>query len=298
MINIINARSLFHLVCVLSMFLIFAGTSQIDLASAQDDESESNLLGINRPVLRHNDWYPFIEEYSQQITVSNGNISITLPLVLVPQGGLSIGAAPLTADDIDEQVIGGNTDDRRRNFGPDDIFYIMTHEVTNQMASQLGSPLEPVRGVTWGEAHEICRSWGGNLPSEVQWEYAARGPNPDFLYPWGPNPNLYPLSSEILPADQNTGDISWVGAKHMLGNVAEWTSSKYQPYPIMAIVDIEGRENPEDTGGSRTVRGGNYNTPVPIVSVLTRFAFPAGASSPFIGFRCVFPYPLTLTDVN
>jgi formylglycine-generating enzyme required for sulfatase activity len=120
----------------------------------------------------------------------------------------------------------------------------------------------PVVGVTWFMARDFAAWLGCRLPSELEWEYAARGVE-SLRYPWGndwnPDIPVWDKNSSGHPAVVNTRPEgkSWVAAWHMIGNVWEWSSSLYEPYPYQAQ---DGRER--DTGDStdvwRVLRGGSW----------------------------------------
>jgi formylglycine-generating enzyme required for sulfatase activity len=102
----------------------------------------------------------------------------------------------------------------------------------------------PVVYVTWYQAQEYAAWLGGALPTEAQWEYAARGPE-SWTYPWGEDePSSARLNYDNAVSDTSlvsaypTG-ASWVGALDMAGNVVEWTNSLYRDYPYDAG---DGRE--------------------------------------------------------
>ncbi len=124
------------------------------------------------------------------------------------------------------------------------------------------APRQPRVGVTWYEAMAYCRWRGGRLPTEAQWEWAARGPE-NRLYPWG---NIFDSSRVIygMNAGGKTSEVgervrkagmSWVGALDMIGNVWEWCSSLYQPYPYQFD---DGREDELDGSNRRVMRGASW----------------------------------------
>ncbi|MGD8813812.1 MAG: SUMF1/EgtB/PvdO family nonheme iron enzyme [Anaerolineales bacterium] len=114
----------------------------------------------------------------------------------------------------------------------------------------------PLQWVKWIGANDFCRWRGARLPTEAEWEYAARGPD-NNLYPWG---NELIMDNIVRYRDRNpdVGSIpqgaSWVGALDMSGSVFEWTSSLYRPYPYDAF---DGREVSAelDPANNRVFRG-------------------------------------------
>ena len=118
----------------------------------------------------------------------------------------------------------------------------------------------PVVNVSWQQARAYAEWVGGRLPTEAEWEYAARGAA-GSTYPWGeelPNERLLNYINNVGDTTQvgeHPEGASWVGSLDMSGNVFEWTSSLFQPYPYDLA---DGREELE-AAGARVLRGGAFH---------------------------------------
>lgn len=99
-------------------------------------------------------------------------------------------------------------------------------------------PDRPALGLSHRDASAYCAWAELSLPSEAEWEYAARGSKPENLFPWGKlfDPLKCCSSVTVSPGgpdavDSHPDGASWVGCLNMSGNAAEWTDSWYQAYP-------------------------------------------------------------------
>jgi formylglycine-generating enzyme required for sulfatase activity len=93
----------------------------------------------------------------------------------------------------------------------------------------------PIVYITWKDADAYCKAGGKRLPTEEEWEAAARGPNGN-RFPWGNEwienkANTYEAGYRVPVDIGKFDDVSAFGVHDMLGNVQEWTSSWYKPYP-------------------------------------------------------------------
>lgn len=123
----------------------------------------------------------------------------------------------------------------------------------------------PVTQISWRDAEAYCAWAGARLPTEAEWEYAARGPE-SHRYPWGnppPSPNLvnyYRLHLDTklgtTPVGSYPDGKSWVGALDMAGNVWEWVADWYDSdyYAETPEKDPQG----PSSGTHKVRRGGSW----------------------------------------
>ena len=254
-------------------------------------------------------------------------------MVLIPAGTFQMGS---TTGDVDEVPV--HTVEL-------DAFYIDQHEVTNAKYQTFvaatghppprgigytavyellkndyepwndpgfNHPDQPVTTVTWFDATAYCEWVGKRLPTEAEWEKAARGGLEGARYPWG---NTEPDNTSANFADSQT-EFEWrspdvndgflftapvgtfppngYGLFDMAGNVWEWCADWYSP---TYYSDVQGAESPPrnptgpDTGERRVLRGGTWYRAVHTIRNAERVSdFPSNSLN-VVGFRCAMDPP-------
>lgn len=191
-------------------------------------------------------------------------------------------------------------------------YRIYSHEVTNKMyqlcvnthqcmypglagtdvMSKYSDPAYadfPVVGVDWHMARDYCEFTGGRLPTEAEWEFAARGTK-NFTYPWGenlPTCDLLNMKACLAPGHPVAGGSypdgkSPFGLYDMAGNVWEWTNDWYAE-DAYSTAGIYGPNN----GTEKTLRGGGYLSRPESVSTTVRLSSIPDRAYDDVGFRCV-----------
>jgi iron(II)-dependent oxidoreductase len=229
-------------------------------------------------------------------------------MVRIPSGWFLMGSDPTADEDAGPQ-------EQPQRWVYLDEFEIDRYEVSNShylrfvlATGRVGPPywkadpfsdkmaMHPVIGVSWIEADAFCRWVGKRLPTEAEWEKAARGPD-GRIFPWGNEPAGWLKSNIAHPgskrgvkypplANVNRYDrgVSPYGVYQLAGNVAEWVSDWFDPeyYHYGTSFNPTGPEWGED----HVYRGGSWNEDPEVARSAGRGAGAPDHRSYLIGFRC------------
>lgn len=224
----------------------------------------------------------------------------------------SVAMARVPAGSFEMGSLSGETDEEPVHTVTLDAYYIDVFEVTNgiyqacveagvchrpfRTSSQRRDPYYgnpqyahyPVVFVSYPDAGDFCAWRGARLPTEAEWELACRGPA-GRQYPWGAEPD--PARANTLESGcgeaQTVGSYSpdgdsVYGAADMVGNVSEWVSSVYAPYPYQPA----SHEAPPDAETMRVVRSGSRQATQAQGSCPVRSPAPPEMFGGDTGFRC------------
>jgi len=238
--------------------------------------------------------------------ITSGNAGdpppVPVGMISIPSGELKIGR-----DD-------GNDYEKPAHFVSLNSFLIDATEVTNEQYQQFidstrrqppvhwrngrypdGEASLPVVNVSWDDANAYARWAGKRLPTEEEWEYAARGTD-GRLYPYGDEwkPQYSNALEDNHGAARNVrsypGGASPFGVLDMAGNVLEWTASDFKVYPASKLPPNDPNED------RKVLRGGAFNAEARFQTATDRFFYPPPTKADFIGFRCAKDAPQNLNQ--
>lgn len=155
----------------------------------------------------------------------------------------------------------------------------------------------PVTLVTWWGAYEYCRTLNRRLPTEAEWERAARGSS-NNIYPWGfayedgRAVSSVPSATGTVPVNSFPNGTSPYGIYNMAGNVSEWVSDWYQgDFYTQQLNSAEANPKGPATGTQKVHRGGSWDTIPLFLRSVHRMSQAPDAPGASIGFRCVASGP-------
>jgi len=180
--------------------------------------------------------------------------------------------------------------DRRYDWDDDDA---RIHQRGGRWLPDAGFEQHPAVEVSWFGARDFCAWRGRRLPTEAEWEKAARGDD-RRPYPWGaapPAPHLAVFGRPYNATER--GDARPAGAgpsgvEDLLGNLREWTASALRAYPYHVDTGFPAWDG-RGAQGRTVVRGASHDDAVATLHVATRRSYDrrgAAAGHHFVGFRC------------
>ena len=256
-----------------------------DRGSSSMGASVGTVISSNSQVITNNSqWNPEIKEIEGT------------RMVKVPAGSFRIGSE------------GGDSDEKNGNVITfEEPYWIDETEVSRgayeecinagecdrpSMRSSSTTSEQPINRVTWYDAAKYCEWRRGRLPTEAEWEYAARGPD-GLVYPWGTEiDDSYALYGKSFSSGVTSSvglypkGMSWVGARNMAGNVWEWTSTIKRNYPYDHRDGRDIEYNSRDVSQPIVIRGGSFLSPASLLRAAYRNAGEPVVANYSIGFRC------------
>ena len=304
------------------------------LFTAVPEDLTVSLGTVEVPLRRATITGPFpLGEIRIELTWADGSHTLEYTvnpqgMILIPSGEFQMGSESEFAAEDEKPVHSVFVD----------TFYIDMHEVTvgeyrqfveatghrepewGEIAPYAPTDQHPIVLVSWHDAMAYAKWAGKRLPTEAEWEKAARGGSVEKTYPWG---NLTPRNNRCNYADRNLSIYWWAdqeaddgytftapvgsytendyGLFDTAGNVLEWCLDEYDAgfYAISEGVNpISGANTPQEISESfntvqsfRVLRGGSWLATEQNVRNSTRFFLPPESKSYSVGFRCVMDLP-------
>jgi formylglycine-generating enzyme required for sulfatase activity len=235
-----------------------------------------------------------IPKISEDITSPDNKPTITansIPMVFVQGGTFTMGCTTKQRNDCDE-------DEKPAHQVTLSDFYIGKYEVTQaQWLSVMGNNPSwfngnnlPVEKVSWYDVQEFLEKLNAQtgmnyrLPTEAEWEYAARGGNQSKGYKYSGSNSVDEVAWYAKNSDKKTHETgakkaNELGIYDMTGNVSEWCNDRYEKYNSVAQTNPQG----PSSGSNRVDRGGGWNYVAQSVRVPNR----GGSGTPYYRYNCV-----------
>ena len=157
--------------------------------------------------------------------------------------------------------------------------------------SRFKGPDLPVENVSWPEADAYCRSFGGRLPTEAEWEYSARaGSTAAFAWGWDMDDTFAWHRGNSPGSTKPVGQkkANSLGLHDMNGNVWEWVGDWYREDYYEMIAASEPADNPlgPTSGQFVILRGGSFEDEAFFLRSASRYWYPPTLKHHNLGFRC------------
>jgi formylglycine-generating enzyme required for sulfatase activity/tRNA A-37 threonylcarbamoyl transferase component Bud32 len=207
-----------------------------------------------------------------------------LTYVWIPPGTFRMGCSPGDNECFDDEKPANQvTITKGFWLGQTPVTQQAYQRATGQNPSYFKGTNLPVETVTWDESRAYCAATGGRLPTEAEWEYAARAGSTGARYG-----NLDEIAWDLGNSGGKTHEVgqklaNGFGLYDMLGNVWQWVADGYGNYPSGAQSDPSGSA----TSRFRALRGGSWVSNARFARVSLRYRYVPGVRLYNIGLRCV-----------
>jgi formylglycine-generating enzyme required for sulfatase activity len=216
--------------------------------------------------------------------VKRANSRDGLTYVWISPGSFTMGCSPRDGlCEADEKPARQVTITKGFWIGQTEVTQEAYEKVTGKNPSTFKGAKRPVESIFWNDADAYCRAIGGRLPTEAEWEYAARAGVAESRYG-----NLDQIAWYATNSEKKTRDVAgkapnaW-GLYDMLGNVAEWTSGWYLDKLPSGTTDPKG----PSLGVLRSMRGGSWDSESSRLRASARIGDLPILWYPYAGVRCV-----------
>jgi formylglycine-generating enzyme required for sulfatase activity len=215
---------------------------------------------------------------------TNVNPSDGLVYVWIPPGVFQMGCSPDDSE-CSEQEKPAHSVTITKGFwiGKTPVTQAAYQKVVGSNPSHFHGDQLPVEQVSWEDAQRYCEAVKMRLPTEAEWEYAARGGSPNARYAPLDSIGWYNRNSGRSSRDVAQKQSSDYGLYDMLGNVWEWVADWYGTYDAASSIDPKG---PPSSAEGRVLRGGSWVEEESSVRVSNRDRNLPDSHDLLNGFRC------------